>query len=95
MGEGGDKIRELIEMSKEEDDVALDENPNIISFAVTVGGNVIGIVVTHRKTTSVEDINWVRARGAKYEQQARARSTKSEVTIDAPAPNFVSNAAPH
>ncbi|GMH79437.1 hypothetical protein TL16_g08145 [Triparma laevis f. inornata] len=61
MGEGGGKIRDLINMSKQEDDVPLDENPNIISFAATVGGNVIGLVVAHRKTTGVEDINWLRS----------------------------------
>ncbi|GMI01226.1 hypothetical protein TrST_g7007 [Triparma strigata] len=61
MGEGGGKIRDLIDMSKQEDDVPLDENPNVISFAATVGGNVIGLVVAHRKTTGVEDINWLRS----------------------------------
>mmetsp|Transcript_12238 Transcript_12238/g.25072 ORF Transcript_12238/g.25072 Transcript_12238/m.25072 type:complete len:1447 (+) Transcript_12238:1-4341(+) len=60
MGSGGGKVREEIDKSREEDDVTLEENPTIASFAVTVGKVLIGVVVVHRKTTNVEDVNWLR-----------------------------------
>jgi hypothetical protein len=60
MGSGGAKVRGEIERSREEDDVTLEENPTIASFAVTVGKVLIGVVVVHRKTTNVEDVNWLR-----------------------------------
>ena len=60
MGSGGAKVKEEIEKSWDEDDVTLEENPTIASFAVTVGSVLIGVVVVHRKTTNVDDVNWLR-----------------------------------
>ena len=60
MGDAGVKMQEEIAKSETESDVGLDENPGSAAFAVSVGSKVVGVVVAHRRTTSVEDINWLR-----------------------------------
>jgi len=53
-------LKAQIELSKEEEDVPLDENPNIVTFCVKVGGTLVGLSVVHRKNANIDQINWLR-----------------------------------
>jgi adenylate kinase len=92
MGSSGQRIQDEVSKCEEEEDVALDENPTCVAFAVTVGGNLVGVVVAHRRTTSVEDINWLRSNYhvedfvAYDRHRARNQATISAIAI---SPTFV------